>query len=381
MKKRNSWAIFFASSLLIAGMVSAFTACNFQETGPESEGEKGFSVVPETGVEAVVSPSYRGKDEAARAFVENELSGAAAKTAFSSYEKTADLTQEERAALGVGETYTGGEKGYVFYTASAPAEGQALAASDRTEKHTVVLLFGAGGEISYCVVPPQIGEAVPKSYFEGVQQLFLAENVTYVLETVSEMGVSGTVQTASMKAELRVTKDVIYEKTEFTPDARGETDLYIVQDGDSFVGYNAVGETWAEGVRKPGTLADWYRDEVASKAASESAKGPVFDHTFYVRTQEGCALDERKKDLFIAAFMENIPALAMVPSQMFQVELSMQFRDGKLSSMVQRLLCEFPGPDGSSMKIRAETVSRIYDYGTTAVEIPESLKAVIENGK
>lgn len=381
MNMRRNRAFLFANCLLIAGMLSAFCACVPETADPEGETAKGFSVAPEVGVEAVVSEAYQGKDEAAQAFVEKELSGVAAQTAFVSYTKEADLTQAEKSALGVGEAYSGGEKGYVSYTATAPAQAQSLAEGDQaeTERHSVVLLYGTNGEISYCVAPPQIGEAVPKSYFDAVYSFMYADNVTLKGESLIEINMGGFENNATLEAEIRVTESALYEALSGT-DEQGmsplpKQEIYAVQDGDRILSYcKADGETWENGNTLEGTITDFYKS-----AAAEAMDRTVYvDHTYYVRTEKGCELDVRKRDQLVRAFLDQIPSFDMFDTSFFDVvTLSMEFQDGKLYKIEQEIGMNLAQPDGTHIVIRTKSLNTCSDYGTTKVELPDDLKEFI----
>lgn len=124
------------------------------------------AAVKETFKGAIAATAKDSAEEAAAAFVAEEFAG---ELEFVSYEKTADLTAEEIAALDLGEYSASdverGEKGTVTYSVGSDEMAHVAIEDNETVDIYIVVI---GGKYYYYTLRASEGERITKSYFEYV---------------------------------------------------------------------------------------------------------------------------------------------------------------------------------------------------------------------
>ncbi len=384
------------SVALTAGMVCSFSACSLELpnlNGPDKGTAENFTILSEENIPSTVSETFPNKEAAAKQFAEGELSGTAAEISFVSYEKTADLTAEELAGFG---SYTAGEKGYVTYTSAIPGEATALAATeDGQERHSVVLLADGDG-YHYCVTPPQVGESVPREYFKSVTMLRDLLNVTAVstsaVSLAPGMEMTRTLHTwcadTSMYAHNSL-KTVIPGYDEGSQESLGKMydEVYVVENNGKVEAYLKSDGTWIAGnLGKIASLKEYM--ETSMDLALEK-NNPFLDGSYYVRTENGISLDEKKKDKFLQEYLNNdgLSTLKEIYAQykasggqmLMQIDVRSDYlyKDGKLSEAISEVTMTIPQPAGEPMVMYSRSRETYTDHGTTTVTLPDDLKAFL----
>lgn len=148
-------------SLLNVILAAALTATclSFTACGGENYSETYTGTLSEA--------TYSNEEQAAQAFFANEISGNSATLIYQRYEKQADLSESEIAALDLGEETqkpASAEVGKVYYTAQPAARA---AASEEAETNRLYVL-NYKNYYKYYSPALEIGEPLTASYFNSV---------------------------------------------------------------------------------------------------------------------------------------------------------------------------------------------------------------------
>lgn len=145
---------------LVVGMVLTVTISVSMFTLGSDLDSFEYDEPSETFVGVISDSSYGSKDETARAFLLNELTGATAQPIYSKYEKIKDLSTEDIENLALEQNLKSeiesAENIAVYYSCYG------------VNKRTNTCLLEMNGEYRYYVSLPSNGEALTNSYFDTV---------------------------------------------------------------------------------------------------------------------------------------------------------------------------------------------------------------------
>lgn len=358
-------------TLAIAAIMAAMSCFAFIGCSDDGGGE---TAPPDTFYKGTLSTeTYTSKDNAAQAFLAAEVDGNTTETTFRSYEKTADLSEEEIAELDLTEeelaSVTGAEKGVVKYNEGTASEGKAI---------TIYILLDGSSAYRYYVPELKSGDTVTKSYFDLATDVKNLSNCT--ITEVSTSGGTLTATQGSMKESryvevkvvttLKVAGKYMYGKvaTSNNVGMAGSTiEVFgvFVQDvttETSHTWFNTNNSGWQTGGNIK--FSDYFK--VAE------------DHTYFVKTTSGFKLSEDRFSDYMGTALAKLEGMKQYGLIEDQVRASCYFNvfDGKLSKIQINVSCPI---DGNSSGVRitgtvnATCTDTFSDYGTTVVTVPEGI--------
>lgn len=349
--------------VMSAACLMAFTACNFENLPAASE--------TFTGV--VSEQSYETKNDAAEAFLKAEINGETTSATFVSYEKTADLTAEQIAELNVSETVTAGETGIVTYRtdgSSTISLAALLTADSQSDELTQELkILEIDGAYKYYTPALEEGSNLTKSYLESV---FAAENyLNCTLTATNSTTVSATylgetrAMTVNYSYIFKLTENGAYLNMDITSNAEEAAEsmeAYVIKT-DTTYGYVMVitdGESYSY------THTTYTPENLWSNIVM------LKDHTYFVKTSTGFSVREDRRAQYANEYMSNNASLASIGISSSELACDFYISEGKICKMSDSL--SIGGTlQGASYSATANDVLLFTDFGTTTVEIPQSI--------
>lgn len=371
MKKRMVAALCFATMLSCA---FCFSSCGYSET---FEG-------------TLSAKSYSTADEALNAFLKNEIDGDTTSCVFTEYEKSADLTAEQVAALPLGdlkaEDVESAETGTITYSTAAsgaavsPLAVTTLSADPSLKQHEVTLLK-TGGSYRYFVPATSNGEMITKSYYDDVFDVSKYANctMTYKMTEKITFSGSGTEQLPfnnvdiDMKITMKLTESAVYFSfamkggEALSEDAEDNLngEFYCVErDGKVVVyGKNDAGEWSSEYSHAFGSFSS-----LSELVTIQDTTG--LDHTYFEKTNKGFKLTEEK----YAELIKNVLGFSL--GEKVSAEATYFVSEGRLSKMTMKMSFAV-SESGISVSASASAEAVYKNFGSTKVELPADLTAVL----
>lgn len=374
MKKRRLLAI-FAATVIMAG--TAFAAgCNKSSSGePDST---------ETFEGAVSEQSYDTQDAAVEACLENEINGSDYGVEFSSYEKSADLTQAEITELKVEDKVDGTvesvEKGKIYFTDSSSATAQAAAASSNTGLYINVYIIKytpTGKQVSkytYLIPLPENGEPLSYSYYSDVMAADKYTNCTMDCTISSTSSASGMTMTLSNVYTMKFAGDTAYIYAKLSePNDYGQTEnrtvnMYITEstsglkcaaqvDGSDYITANLSSLLGIPAY----TISDLVTSQITEAQCS-----------MYVKTNYGFELNTK--------FLEEVLAESLGGSGMAATFSDMSYKfyvtNGRMSKATSNVKMSMSYM-GQTVTATAKAEVSYKAFGSTTVEIPANVKTLL----
>lgn len=330
----------------------------------------------ETFIGELSEDGYADKDEAAGAFIENELNGLKFQAEFVSYEAGETLTDEQVEALDIPadlqDKVVSVESGTVSYRLSDTGEA-ALASADTAEYNIsiyIVVISPSGTQVyeyHYYVPPMETGNGLTKSYFESVFEVekykncVITENVT-----ATTMGMSSKITSSMTIADDKIlltqhSETPMEEPTDvsgyFEKTLTG-MDVWVSNDG---------GETWTKD--NYGYMAGLGYDSIES--IINSIRPGFDDFTFYVKTNKGFKVKDELMEDFCRQSFEAL--MSYYGSNVSNLKASCEFfvTEGVISKAVTKVSMKI-NAQGITMDVSSESTST-FSYGNAQVERPANI--------
>lgn len=330
--------------------------------------------------------TYQSEDEAAEAFLKNEVCGNTTDATFVSYEKQSDLTEDELNSLNLTadekKEVTSAEKGVVKYVERAKARDISVEVSSSTMSQNLYIIK-LGAHYKYFVPALTTGETLTKSYFESVFDVERYKNCTLVSHTLTEGTESNALgQSTSVKVEMDYTYEITETAlaltlsmkyyTDGTLDSTksGEASLYVLQTDNGLKGYAVSGSQYAEVSLSDLGLNFESLDEVFA------ANLPDFiDQTYFVMTDTGFKIrDDRMKEYAENQFADKISGVLV--SYDFEVDTSYIVNNGTLEKGTAACTINGTSIYGTTVVASASSECTYSKFGSTRVNVPASIKAL-----
>lgn len=358
----------------------AFTACDNSDKTNYSETYEGTLSVA----------SYATPENAAEAFIANEIDSEASHATFQSYTKTADLTEDEIAKLNLTEEQIAdvksAEKGVIYYTKSAPSTATlsyAATASNLKSQTIYIVEFNTssdGGSVKYLAPLPQAGEAVTKSYLESVINFEDYKNCTQTYEMpitvkLSQGGQSATVK-ISTKVTARITETAVEMIATATISAMGysETETvksYLIDSPNGILQATLTDSYWDVTNYTNQTGVEKISDLFASNL-------PDADYSYLIKTKTGFKISEEYLNTLVDDLLSDA-GIDDYYNNGFKISMSAEYfvSQGRLDN-VQVNLKMTGSIEGMSSTITMKATNTYSNFGTTNVTIPDDAKSALE---
>ena len=343
--------------------------------------------VSETYKGGVSQMSYGSKEEAAEAFVANEIVGNQTATVSDIIFKK-DLGDSEAAAIIPLELLTGGVQGvsqlevtYSVYGDSSmkASKGYTNVDSLDTTRKVDVYVIKFEFDWKYFTPCPVTGETITRDYYDSVFNAEKYKNCTFVSTTKMNMDVSAGGQT--QKVDCTITQTIKYAdgKIYLTQVVTGDTDML----GLSNANIEAYMEE-VDGVNKiyvkMGAESSWVEGNLYQIGFSSMDELTPFatsylDYTYFTKTEFGFALPrDNAKKYFMAAF-ESLGASfsSMLDDMNIDMYAEYYVREGVLSGARTEANVDIEmdvSGTSASLKEYVNVVTTCTDYGTTVVNKP-----------
>lgn len=320
---------------------------------------------------SVSEESYSTKEDAASAFVENELAGKAFYANLVDYEKTEDLNSEQIDELAIDEelkeTVVAVEKVKISYTKQDIARAATPAAE--TENVSVfyiyIIILAPDGELvdireyRYYVPLSENGNTLTKSYFDDLFDASKYRNCTQTYKVSAIAGiVSGgyVVKVADNKGSIVI--DSSYTSANFS-------EGYFEQNNGSFNSYLKISGNWNRGYLEVLSIGGSNRISNISQFATMCLPNKI-DYSWFEKTDYGFKMKEDLLNIYIQdALKDSGYSNADNISTSFNVYVK-EGRVDKISTTIQ--------VDLKIIKTNIQTEEMVFsDFGTTVVTKPEDL--------
>lgn len=341
--------------------------------------------VSETFKGTVSEENYNSADNAARAFVSEELSGDGMTTVTNVTSK-GTLSSSSISALNIPEDILEGsdaveEIEVVYEVSEAATYARNDRASDSTPKTKTVKVYVIkyGTNWKYFTPLPVTGQTISKSYYDSVFNYDKYKNCTFELSNEGEISVSAEGETMTMTySTTQIIKyadgKVYLEQREIANGLGENTDttvyLYLETIGDRIECHVKIDD------------GEWMRGDLTTLGFTSLEELTPFydqylDHTYFVKTDFGFALPEDNARKYfmdqLAGLLEEM--LGGMDTSGANIDMYAEYyvSGGVLSGM--RMDADFDwtiNEDGIVGTIREDdtTIIKCTNYGTTVVESP-----------
>lgn len=207
---------------------------------------------------AISAESYETKEEAAVAFVQQEINGKATNANFVSYEKDKDLSEKEISNLNLGDKYSvsdveSAEMGEVTFeenvqTSYADDDSVATLSSRAAEfgvvrKTSRMVIIKIGYVYLYYVPVFEKGEMITNSYISMILDYTKYRNMTEKSVSKSSVSLIGIKNETTVTTTTKITENALYTKV-VTKAAEGSgiVELYVIERNSSLYAFQRTGE-------------------------------------------------------------------------------------------------------------------------------------------
>lgn len=363
--KRKILALLLVAATAVACL--AFTAC-------------GDPAPSETYTGTVSEQSYTSSEDAANAFITNEIASSSDVAVYSGSNKEKDLTEEEVEVLNVpqenGKTIDHIEKWKVAYTKSAVQTYAASASAENNYVTVYIIVYKVSdGEISvvdtyeykYYVPLPENGEALSYSYYASVFNPENYINCTAISNTSSTVKAQGMSVTISVNYKMYITETAAkFEMSVSTFGVKEAMNIYIIKTGST--GKVVVETNGQYSVSSLGdlNLGDSYEDLFASQLTDA-------EYSFFTKTDYGFKMNTEKYNALLDSLLSQLGGsnfrLSNAKADYYVVE-------GKLYKTVAELTASYY-ESGTSFSVSAKAECKYINFGTTTVTIPDQVNALL----
>lgn len=384
-------------SVAILAVVCAITCMAFTACGSSDPGYN------ETFDGYVSEQSYDTVEDAAKAFLEVELSGATSNTTFVEYKTSASLSQEEIDGLPIDDSekakVTAAEKGNIAYTETRKSSTKASVASSSNIKSKEIYILHEGNVFKYYVPAMVVGGEITKSYYDYVFDSSKYVNFTasgkqtvQIKTTVNGYKINQTVDTSYT---YKITEDAAY----IVSSASGlKAEVLIVNtqsgvkklaniSGSSIYSY-ILTDGWEPLENTYLAFSYGYIDSIDEFVSQINYD--FFDQTYFVKTDSGFACREDRfsemcKIMFAQMFdessFEDISSdMSMIFDSISEANINFFVRDGKIADCSGKIVIDLDYSYGGNSMTLYEASSFKYSYsnfGTTTIDIPSEAQAYL----
>ncbi|MCH5161531.1 MAG: hypothetical protein J1G04_05825 [Clostridiales bacterium] len=378
MKRKSIVAVFLA---LVMSVVAVFALVGCGGGG----GSKDKHAVDDSFVGCISSESYSSADSAVRAFLTEEIDGAATHTTFVDAKEGKALTAKEIGNLELGDEISVDDiDSAVYYTVTYTTDNYSgygiLTSADSDVSSYKIVVIKIGSRYYYYVPVMPNGGTLTKSYISMVCDPSKYQNVTITETSNTEakvsMGPLGNMTSNSVITSItEITEDKVHLKivTSMAMSMVGESEqdeatmeYYIVKVGDSLVAYyyDDDSEEW----RRGGGATDYSSIEEVIKEAFK------FDHSYFERTSSGFKMSEGKLEQYLTDVMgSSFEAILDMGLEINKASAEYYVKNGRLDeSVVNISLGVSMGSLGTTAKATAHATYT--KFGTTKITLPFSVE-------
>ena len=350
------------AALLVAIMAIGFTACGSGNV--------------DTFAGAISEDSYVSQQEAAEAFLDNEISGEAARAQLKEVKEVGTLSSEEIAGLDTGDALEEGDTIVsakivdISYTRNVAGAASLAAEEEDTFVFTVYIIeispFGAVvHEFRYYVPKAENGDALTRSYFADVLDSAKYVNCTqkYTAKSSSQgisMNIDYVIKCATDKALLEMTMPDLNDTASMMTGKFSYMTIYgYFEDGATF-------DTWlsldkgASYVKDSGNSFAEYG--VYNMESFATLCLPDIDYSYFEKTSYGFKIQEAFLNKYVG---EALGSLA--PGASVSASLKYYVKDGRLSKVESKITADL------GYKVTASSSITFSAFGTTVVERPATI--------
>lgn len=315
--------------------------------------------------------SYATANAAAEAFLANEVNGEATDATFESYEKQADMTEDEIAELNLTESelaaVDAAEKGVVNYTEGAVAQQNVYASATTNVKKIKVYVIHINNTYKYYTPSLESGDVLTKAYFDEVFDPAKYKNCTMTTDmtVVTSASAQGVTVKMTMKATstMMSTEEKAYVKTVTSMSMLGQTQKSTVE---MYIEFNGTGDDYTVYVKEDGET-EWSQSYI--EVEELGAVGTIEnDYSYFIKTKSGFKLNSEKFDLYLQDAMKDLGSVSGIDMNSLKATADYNVYDGKLSKATAVVSAKFSA-DGTNGTVKATTTVKYSDFGTTVVSV------------
>lgn len=387
---RKSLSMLLALTMIVAVMLSA-TACGGgggESGGIDPEAGRGDFIeslggVSETFAGAVSEEGYDTAEDAATAYVAEEIAGESEANVVSAVSKgTVDAS-----SINIPEEFSEGivsvEKYEVEYSLS---DGPSLMSTNlnSSNKKVDVYIIKYETEWKYFSPAPITGETISKSYYDSVFNNNKYQNCTfeYKMDMNMDMTASAEGYTQSVEMAMTMYQLVKYEEGklylkqtmtsssnmgEAMPTKNESIEAYVETVGDDLVCYVNTGNGWQEG--------NLYQIGFMSLEELTPFHDQYIDYTYFTKTDFGFKIADENAKKFVDEFYSQ---LLMGMAEAFDLDMYAEYYvcDGTLSGIRMDMLMDIDYTQMGATVTGDATIkgtTTCTNYGTTVVEKPAGI--------
>ncbi|MCH5165483.1 MAG: hypothetical protein J1G01_03675 [Clostridiales bacterium] len=359
MKKRPVLAIILALVMSLAAVFS-FVGCGNDGKGESHPADDSF-------VGCLSAESYDSQDSAVRAFLTEELDGAATQTTFVKAEEGEALSEEEIAQLALGDAIDVNDiesavHCTVTYTEEKITKVQTSADNDNKTYDLIIIKIGSL-YFYYIPVMPK-GGSITNSYIAMICDSSKYMNVTETTVSTTTSTVKGISVKVVLTATTKLAGDKAYLKMVLSIPIMQQTETeeyYLVTENDHLVtyAYSEYTNSWQRmGESNYTSLEQLMREEMFK-----------FDHSYFERIDSGFKMIDGKLEQFVSDVMSGQINSAAANLTVTKGSAYYYVKDARLDEVVVKLTMKGKA-DGENVTVSATARTRYSNFGTTEIDLP-----------
>lgn len=390
---RKVLSMILALAMIVVAMLSV-TACGGGDGGdPDDKGSAGRSDfieslggVSDTFKGAVSEDSYETAEEAASAFVCEEVVGDSEVTIVNAVSKGEVDADSANIPEELSEGIVSVEEYEVEYSLNKDASFLSEGADKNTSKIKVYIIKYES-EWKYFAPAPITGETISKSYYDSVFNSDKYKNCTYKMDMTMEMKVNATAMGESQSIEMtmgvsqlvkyaegKIYFEITSSMSSSMPELMGNSGnstikAYIEEENGVLVCYADIGD--GEG---------WRKTELGMVGFSSLEELAPFydqyiDYSYFTKTDYGFKISDENAAQFISEIYSD---LLFMYDESFKIDMFAEFyvSDGVLSGMRMDMGMDINVSEQGSVATGTTDIVAITtctNYGTTVVEKPAGI--------
>lgn len=340
---------------------------------------------------AISKDSYTSTENAAKAFLQNEIAGDATDATFKEYTKKGDLSAEELrgfASITSGFNVTSAERGEISYednatsasgrNAKAGGEPGGSLVTVKLKKTTLYIFVIDFSNYKYFAPELNKGDVITQSYYDEV-----FDQGKYVNCTVNELStatVTVKVQGQSVKTEMVSDSTVMLTEDYCFCSAKMETKTYLGKelmdsaselDAELFYVFDEEGNITKMFMRTDG--GSW-REAYTATVDIRDYTTPKMDKSFFVKMDYGFTVNREKFSLYLQEAVNNIANNSGMSFDMSNLKSTYDFmvKNGRLDKAVLTMTGKVNA--GGQTADYSQNVTTTYTkFGSTSVTVPNGI--------
>lgn len=355
-------------------MALSFVACNKGDQIPKDTFYKG----------TLSEESYDTANEAAEAFLANEVAGDVTDAQMISYTKKSKLSESEINELNISakdkSQITSAEKGVIKYSVSDAGQTATAAASSSVavakQKNVTVYIIVIKGDFKYYAPPLSEGDVVTRSYFEEVFDPSKYTNCTVSVtnETTTNVKSGGFSQKGTVKTsiDMQIADKQVYATYAISGSGmKVNMEMFFVFEDK---GLTKISKVYIKTDKKWTSISA--SEFVQMNLDLDMSPSSDNDNSFFIKTETGFKVNSEKFNEYISTVFDAISATIGFDINIKTADANAEYfvNEGRVYKINTSFSADLSATMGIKGSVSTTSETNYSNFGTTKVSVPKDLK-------